>query len=779
MTDFFSREPVLKPADCRALSTIFALLAFCIGAAALAGWIFDIDALKQIHPALVNMKANTSICLMLAAISVLLLREESTAGSRRRVAHVFAVIIALIGMVTLSEHLFGWDAGIDQFLFRESAAEAGKSFPGRMGVAASLNLTFLGLALLFLDVKPFGKTWVAHWLVMGVAGVTLLVFLYYFFGVEQFEPIAMYATIALHTVVAFVCLCLAILFARANRGIMGVLLGDRVGSIMARRMLPFALFVPVFLGWLRVMGEKRGYYGTGFGSAVLVMTLVLMLVGLIWWSASTLNRADAQRRKVEESVRSVALFPEQSPAPVLRVGRDGTLLYANPAAMDMFKEWNLRAGQAASVRLREVADEALKNGKIRAQEQRVGTRDYVMTGVPIPAAGYVNLYWLDVTESKRAEEALRQNEAVLRTVTAEARVGLVMVNKERRYLFINQTYADLLGLPSADIVGKRVADVLGPLYEQVSPRLDRAFAGERVSYELRLPVHPKTRDERFYDVVYQVRTDNPDDPYVVAVITDITERKHRQTILERAVDERTTKLRETVQELEGFSYSIAHDLRAPLRAMQGFSDILVAEYGPKLGEEGQRFLGRIASAAGRMDSLIQDVLNYSRVVRADLPLESVKIEQLLRDIVDTYPMLSTDKAEVVLKGEFPVVLGNEAMLTQVFSNLLGNAVKFVGAGVRPHVRVWAQERDTSLDRKSESRASFQFVRIFIQDNGIGIAADQHEKIFGMFQRASKSYEGTGIGLAIVRKAVERMGGKVGLDSRPGQGSTFWVELPRG
>src|SRR4029078_13626929 len=127
---------------------------------------------------------------------------------------------------------------------------------------------------------------------------------------------------------------------------------------------------------------------------------------------------------------------------------------------------------------------------------------------------------------------------------------------------------------------KRVADVLAPLYDQISPRLDRAFAGERVAYESRIPVHPKSRDERFYDVVYQVRTDNPDNPYVVAVITDITERKHTQTILERAVEEPKTKLRETVQELEGFSYSIAHDLRAPLRAMQGFSEILVAEYGP-------------------------------------------------------------------------------------------------------------------------------------------------------------------------------------------------------
>jgi PAS domain S-box-containing protein len=619
----------------------------------------------------------------------------------------------------------------------------------------------------------------AHSLVLGVAGVTLLVFLYYFFGVEKFEPIAMYATIALHTVAAFLCLCVAILFARANRGIMGVLLGERVGSIVARRMLPFALFVPVFLGWLRVVGEKSGFYGTGFGSAMLVMTLLLMLVGLIWWSATALNRADAQRRKVEESVRSVALFPEQNPAPVLRISRDGTLLYANPTAMDVFREWNLRLGQTASEGLRELADTALREGKVRAQEQRVGTRDYLMTMAPIPASGYVNLYWLDVTESKRAEEALRQSEAVLRTVTTEARVGLVMVNKQRRYLFVNQTYVDLLGLPSADIVGKHVADVIGPLYEQVSPRLDRAFAGERVSYELRMPVHPKTGDERFYDVVYQVRTDDPDDPYVVAVITDVTERKQTQTVLERAVEERTTKLRETVQELEGFSYSIAHDLRAPLRAMQGFSEILVAEYGPKLGEEGQRFLERIANAAGRMDSLIQDVLNYSRVVRADLPLEPVDLEQLLRGIVDTYPMLSADKAEVGLKGEFPVVLGNEAMLTQAFSNLLGNAVKFIGPGVRPHVRVWAQEGDHSGDRNGERKGPSRFVRISIQDNGIGIAADQHEKIFGMFQRASKGYEGTGIGLAIVRKAVERMGGRVGLESKPGRGSTFWVELPRG
>jgi PAS domain S-box-containing protein len=666
----------MKQTDWKKASGIFALVAFCIGAAALAGWIFNIEALKQIHPALVSMKANTAICLMLAASSLLLLREESASGLRRRMAQLFAAIIALVGLLTLSEYLFHWDAGIDQFLFHETMSEAAQSFPGRMGVAASLNFSFLGMALLFLDAKPFGKNWPAHFFALASAAVTALVFLYYFFGVEAFEPIAIYATIALHTVLAFFSLCAGILFVRPDRGIIAVLLGDSTGSIAARRMVPFALFVPLFLGWLRVVGQRAGYYGTGFGSAILAMAMVLLLVALIWWTATALNRADLQRRK--------------------------------------------------------------------------------------------------------AGESLRQSEEVLRTVTAEARVGLVMVNKERRYLFANQTYADLLGLPNADIVGQRVADVLVPLYDQISPKLDRAFAGERVSYELRLPVHPKTKDERFFEVVYEARIDSPNNPHVVVVITDITERKHTQHMLEKAVEERTAKLRETVQEMEAFSYSVAHDLRAPLRAMQGFSDILMSEHAPQLGADGQRFLSRIARAAGRMDNLIQDVLNYSRVVRADLPLEPVDMEQLLHGIVDTYPMLAAEKAEIVLKGEFPVFLGNEAMLTQVFSNLLGNAVKFVGPQIKPRIQVWAEDGTAKTARDEEAgRKTSRFVRIFVRDNGIGIAADQHEKIFGMFQRANKGYEGTGIGLAIVRKAVERMGGKVGVESRLGNGSTFWVELPRG
>jgi PAS domain S-box-containing protein len=397
----------------------------------------------------------------------------------------------------------------------------------------------------------------------------------------------------------------------------------------------------------------------------------------------------------------------------------------------------------------------------------------------------------DVTARVRTRHALIESEAVLKSVTNTAQVGLVMVSEERRYLFANHAYAEILGLPNTQLVGLRVSDVLRHVYDQIGPRLDQAFSGDRVNYELRVAVHPRTGEERFYDVVYEPRTQNVAAPYVVVVIVDITERRRIQQTLERLVAQRTAKLQETIGELESFSYSIAHDMRAPLRSLQGFSEILLEEYEGKLDMEGQVFLRRIVMAAARMDRLIQDVLTYSRVMRGELPQDRVDVGQLLRDIVDTYPTFAPEKAEIRLEGPFPPVLGNEAMLTQVFSNLIGNAIKFVSPGVKPQIRVWTESENqvrTAISAESEPGSSLApeaaavaaggRVRLFVQDNGIGIATDQHEKIFGIFQQVDNRYEGTGIGLSIVKKAVERLGGKVGLQSEPGKGSTFWIELPR-
>ena len=238
--------------------------------------------------------------------------------------------------------------------------------------------------------------------------------------------------------------------------------------------------------------------------------------------------------------------------------------------------------------------------------------------------------------------------------------------------------------------------------------------------------------------------------------------------LEKTVAERTEKLNETVQELEAFSYSIAHDMRAPLRAMRGFSRILAEEHSAGLEDEGKSYLERIGTSADRLDQLIQDVLNYTRVVRSDIPLSPVNTEKLLQDIIESYPNLQRPDLKIEIVKPLPVVQGNAAALTQVFSNLLGNAVKFVRTDVQPRVKIWAEavsQNDSVM-------------RFWIEDNGIGIDEQSKERIFQMFQRLNRAelYEGTGIGLTIVRKAVERMGGKAGVKSELGKGSSFWVEL---
>jgi signal transduction histidine kinase len=166
-----------------------------------------------------------------------------------------------------------------------------------------------------------------------------------------------------------------------------------------------------------------------------------------------------------------------------------------------------------------------------------------------------------------------------------------------------------------------------------------------------------------------------------------------------------------------------------------------------------------------MDRLIVDVLNYSRIVRSELRLERVPLGALLEDLIETYPMFTPDKADIEVAGPLPTVLGNDAMLTQVFSNLIGNAVKFTPQGIKPRIKIWSEFHGP-------------FVRVLVQDHGIGIAPDQHQKIFEVFQQAETSYGGTGIGLSIVKKAIERIGGEVGVSSEPGKGSTFWVEIPR-
>ncbi len=183
------------------------------------------------------------------------------------------------------------------------------------------------------------------------------------------------------------------------------------------------------------------------------------------------------------------------------------------------------------------------------------------------------------------------------------------------------------------------------------------------------------------------------------------------------------------------------------------------------------FLHRIMHSAERLDLLVQDVLNYSRVARAPVSLHRLPLDGVVDSILHDYPTLAPRKARIEVSQPLLPVYGHEAFVAQALSNLLTNAVKFMPPGRKPRVRLWTEP-------VQRADASADWVRICVQDNGVGIAQEDQHRIFHMFERIypTDKYEGTGIGLAIVQKAVERMGGRVGLESAPGQGSRFWIEL---
>ncbi len=253
-------------------------------------------------------------------------------------------------------------------------------------------------------------------------------------------------------------------------------------------------------------------------------------------------------------------------------------------------------------------------------------------------------------------------------------------------------------------------------------------------------------------------------PIIERARTEATLAEERAA-LETRVTERTAALQETISDLEAFSYSISHDLRAPLRAMQTYASILSAESRTRLDENAQEYLRRIRVAADRMDRLIQDVLVFSRLARVQMAVERVELASFIASVIESYPGLSDARAEIEVVSPLPAVRANPAALTQCVSNIVGNALKFTPPGVKPKIRIWsAPDGDRA--------------KLFIRDNGIGIPPAEHERIFGMFYQIDPRGGGTGIGLAVVRKAAERMGGAVGVDqSWNGPGTTFWLELP--
>ena len=379
----------------------------------------------------------------------------------------------------------------------------------------------------------------------------------------------------------------------------------------------------------------------------------------------------------------------------------------------------------------------------------------------------------DHSEKRSAEQALLKSRNMLERLFETAPDAVVVVDGNGVIRKVNQQSEILFGYMREEMIGQRVEYLIPERFHRRHRQHRRSFFEDPRARQMGigLELYGRNQDGREIPVDIMLNPiETNEGTWVFAVVRDITAQKQDESkILELNLALRTQldQLAATNRELEGFSYSVSHDLRAPLRHIIGFVDLLNARATTALDDKSRHYLEVISEAAKKMGVLIDDLLAFSRMGRSEMMKGWVDLGMLVREVVND---LQEEAALRDISWEIaplPVVLGDSAMLRQVLINLIGNAVKFSRARASARIEIGAVERE----HESE---------IFVRDNGVGFDASYSNKLFGLFQRlhANEEFEGTGVGLAIVQRIVLRHGGRVWAEGAVDGGATFWFSLPK-
>jgi PAS domain S-box-containing protein len=506
----------------------------------------------------------------------------------------------------------------------------------------------------------------------------------------------------------------------------------------------------------------------------------------------------SEHKHAEETIRDLARFPSENPNPVLRIGNDGMLIYGNQAAFTLLKPWKLGLNKPAPEILIRLAHDAFTTGNTTTVDIPCGKRTFSVAIAPSPQDKYVNLYARDVTERvlaeqethklnseleervsertrqlqaankqlegelaehQHTEEALRESQDQVRRLS-EASFEAIAIHDNGVLLSANSQYCQMFGYEPDELPGKQVLPmtVAPEAMEAVKQEIASGSLGPYEATGMRKDGTRFPMEIRVRGMEYEGRKVR------VAAIMDITERKQA----ELALQQRTIQLEAANQELEAFSYSISHDLRSPLRAMDGFSRILLEEYAPQLPAEAQRYLGLVRNNAQQMGHLIEDLLAFSRLSRLPLTKMTVASKEIVNQVVAELREDQGMRKVKVIVGDLPDCQADPALLKQVWVNLIANAFKFTRKREDAQIEIGAKQSDAEC---------FYFVK----DNGVGFDMQYAHKLFGVFQRLHRSedYEGTGVGLAIVQRIVHRHGGRAWGEAQPDKGAIFYFSLEGG
>jgi PAS domain S-box-containing protein len=626
------------------------------GAISVAGWAFDVQRLTDWFGTGVSIQPNTGVAALLAGIALFAFTRE-----RRAVSTVLGLVVTAIGAAVLFEYATGIYLGIDHVLmFDRPWGGFAVTAPGRMGLSAALSWTLLGAALVLRGVPyerwPLSRS-IAPALAAGTAVLATLSIIGYLYGANVLYTIPAATAVAFQTSTFVLAMSLGVMMTLPDHGPVRLLAERSAAGEMLRRTIPAVVVIPIVLGFLRLMGERAGYYDLAFGTAARTLVEIALLMVGLWWAAGGVSIQEAGRRE--------------------------------------------------------------------AEDQLVG------------------------------------NEALLRLVTDEAHVGLVIIDRDHRFVFANRAYGEIIRHDPADLLGRHVKDVLPGAYTlRVKDALTRALAGETVRYEIELD-EPNT----FAQATYQPHYDQGVVKHIIAAIVETTDRRRAEEALRQSQRE----LQEEAQRKDRFLMTLAHELRNPLAPIRTAADLL--QHSKRdLDFDWARTI--VDKQAKYMSRLLDDLLDIGRISRDKLELK--------RDVVDLAITVTAaielsqpgcDDMEQVLRltpPREPIFIDADPIrVEQVVANLLNNACKYT-------------PRKGAIDVVVSREGDFGVVSV--RDSGRGIPAEDLERIFTMFGQFNRApgggQGGLGIGLHLARQIMDLHGGTIEARSQgTGQGSEFVVRFP--
>jgi PAS domain S-box-containing protein len=705
----------------RLTSRICAFVAAAIGLLALLGWVFDNATLRAVFTGFTPMNPVTAVAMLLAGTVLWIVEDIQSTLTRRRIARGLAVLVALVGLAKIASYSLGLPPYVDRLLFPESVKAvpthlerspdqpaaldgAGAEFGANARVAddqrvspialnTALSLLLIGTALALLDVNIRRRHRPSEWLALAAGLIALLALVGYAYGVKPLFGVGWFNPMALNTAVACGALCAGILCARPDQGLMTEVTSEYSGGRMARRLLPAAVCIPVFLGWLELQGEKLEGEPAGMhrvlGTSLLVLLTVIILATLLWHSATWLNRNDEEHRRIE-----------------------------------------------------------------RTLEEERHLLQTLMDNLPD------HIYFKDI---------------------------------ESRFLRISRSHTVKFGLDDPlEAVGKTDRDFFTEEHAQQALTDERRllYGGEPIITKVEKETWPDGRTTWVSTSKLPLKSKDGRTIGTFGISHDVTASKQAEELSLRAQEALLTakEAAEAASRAKSsFLANMSHEIRTPLNAVLGMTELVL---GTQLNAEQRQYLNMVYEAGESLLGVINDILDFSKIEAGKLELDPVpfNLRDRLGDAMRSLAFRAHSKRlELACRVQPNVpdrLIADPQRLRQVIVNLVGNAIKFTESG-EIVVNIGCDDCTNGASHAVSSpqppAPSLLLLHCSVRDTGIGIAPEKQAAVFEPFEQADTSttrrFGGTGLGLAISTGLIDLMGGRIWLESEPGQGSTFHFTVP--